>query len=436
MELTFIIIISFFISFTWIYYFNLIDLFEQERKYYILITFILGTLTPYCIFLFDDYIIHPLGIRDSSNPLYSFLYFTFAVGLTEEIVKCLPLIALLFLFKMAINEPLDYVKYICISALGFAFGENILYGVMYGHYVLVGRSILTVPAHMFFSSLFIYGLVLYKYHGKPFSHIFKYILLGVVAHGIYDFLLDFEIAVIGVILNIFFFFLIISAFSTILNNNINTSPFYTPKKVIDQEKIRKHLFAFYIPIIVILLIITTIHKDTETALSVYIPLVLWKSTILFVLIVRLSRFTIVPGLRKKVRFEFPFYYKSIPNRNDFHLLFGLLTVRGESYNEAAIAVLYEEEIKVIPISSTKVYLSKSYMGIIEGKLLVNETSLYLLKLFLDESKTKFRHYVVKSKMSGVSHTENDEPIVSLNSIDEKNNNKLFFQEWVILKKKK
>ncbi|MCW3076498.1 MAG: putative rane protein [Bacteroidetes bacterium] len=436
MEFIFIIVISFLISFTWVYYFKLIDLFEQEKNLHIIITFILGILTPFLIFPVDDYILKPLGVTDSDNPTFSLLYYVFGVGLIEETIKCLPVIVVLSLFKKAINEPMDYVKYICISALGFAFGENILYALSYGEYVLLGRSILTVPAHMFFSTLFIYGLVKYKYDGSPLRSVFKYVLIGSAAHGIYDFLLDFEIVVIGVVLNILFFFLIISAFITILNNNINCSPFYTPKKVIDQEKVRKFLMAFYIPIIILILGFTSLYKNIDTILSVYLPLMLWKSSILYVLIVRVSRFSIVPKLRKKIRLEFPFYYKSTPDRNDFHLFFGLLTVRGESYNEAAIAVLYEEEIRVIPISYTKIHLDSAHDGIIESKISAKETSIYVLKLYLNQSKTNFKHYLLKSKKSGISHTEENDPIVSLNSEDPKNKNKLIFREWVVLKRKK
>ncbi|MGZ3922060.1 MAG: PrsW family glutamic-type intramembrane protease, partial [Bacteroidia bacterium] len=298
-----------------------------------------------------------------------------------------------------------------------------------------GRAILTVPAHMFFSTLCIYGLVEYKYYGKTIIHVFKYNIIGVMSHGIYDYLLDFEVAAIGVVLNVLFFFLVVSAFSRILNNAINTSPFYTPKKVIDQEKVRKHLTFFYIPIIVLLLFITSTHQNSEIALPVYVGLIFYKSTILFVLIVRLSRFSIIPQLVKKIPLEFPFYYKSTPDRNDLHLLFGLLTVRGESYNEAAIAELYEEPIKILPVSSHGRHLLKSHEGIIESKISVKERPLYILKLYLDESKVNFKHYILKTKTTGVSHTIHNEPIVSLNKIDKHNKNKLVFLEWVILKKK-
>lgn len=435
MELTFIIIASFLISFVWIYYFKLIDLFEKEKPLFIISTFILGTLSPNVIFFLDDHVLNPLGIANSTNPVLSFLYFTFGIGLVEESVKFLPLLLLLLLFRKVVNEPLDYIKFICISALGFAFGENVFYALMYGHHVLVGRAILTVPAHMFFSSLFIYGLVEYKYYEKSIWHVFKFNIIGVLTHGIYDYLLDFDLAPVGITLNILFFLLIVSAFSRILNNAINTSPFYSPKHVIDQEKVRKHLYFFYIPLIFALLLITSAHDNAETTLPVYLGLLFYKSTILFVLIVRLSRFSIIPGLVKKIPLEFPFYYKPSPDRNDLHLLFGLLTVRGESYNEAAIAALYQEPIKIIPVSSHERHLTKTHEGIIESKMSVKEQSLYILKLYLDKQKVNFKHYILKTKTSGVSHTQQDDPIVSLNVIDKNNKNKLIFLEWVILKKK-
>jgi RsiW-degrading membrane proteinase PrsW (M82 family) len=435
LELIFIIVISFLISFTWIYYFKMIDLFEREKTLHIVVTFLLGSVIPFIIYPIQDYVYYPLGISDSANPVYSFLFYVFAVGLLEEVIKFIPLFILLYTFKKAVNEPLDYVKYICVSALGFAFGENIEYAISYGQWVLLGRSILAVPGHMFFSTMFVYGYVEYKYHGKSLFAIFKYVMIAALSHGIYDFLLAFEIRFIGIVLNILFFFMVISAFITILNNNLNHSPFYSPKKVIDQEKVRKHLIAFYIPLLIVIMLLTAMYRDAESALSEYLGLMFWKATILYVLIVRLSRFSIVPDLKRKVRFELPFHYKSQTTRDDFNLLFGLLTVKGDSHNEAKLAVLYGEEVRVIPLSPKKSHLSAVFEGIMERKISFEESSFYILKLYLDDSKTNFRHYLLKAKTSGISYTEDNHPIVSLNSLNLENNKELVFHEWVILKKK-
>jgi hypothetical protein len=400
------------------------------------VTFILGSAIPFLIYPIHEYVYYPLGISDSSDPVYSFLFYVFGVGLLEEVIKFVPLLIILLVFKKAVNEPLDYVKYICISALGFAFGENIEYALHFGQWVLLGRSILAVPGHMFFSTMFIYGYVEYKYHGKSAWAILKYILLSALSHGTYDFLLGFEIRFIGIVLNVLFFFMVISAFITILNNNLNHSPFYTPKRVIDQEKVRRHLIWFYVPLLLAIIFLTAMFRDTESALSEYLGLMFWKATILYVLIVRLSRFSIVPGLKRKVKFELPFHYKSRTTRDDFNLFFGILTVKGDSHNEARLAVLYEEEIKVVPLSSKKSHLNAVYEGIIENKIARDEISFYILKLYLDDSKTNFRHYLLRPKTNGIGHTDENNPIVSLNSLDLQNNKELVFHEWVILKKKK
>jgi hypothetical protein len=178
-----------------------------------------------------------------------------------------------------------------------------------------------------------------------------------------------------------------------------------------------------------------LFKNTEAALSVYIMLMFWKSTILYVLIVRLSRFNIIPLTKRKVKFEFPFHYKAETNRDDFNFFFGLLTVKGESHNEARLAVLYQEKIRVVPLNAKKTHLTAVFEGVIEQKISVNESSLYILKLYLDNSKVNFRHYLVRPKTTGIGHTEQNDPIVSLNSIDTSNNNKLVFHEWVILKQR-
>ena len=47
-------------------------------------------------------------------------------GLSEEIIKIIPVLIILKTTKF-INEPIDYIIYSSISALGFAFIENIQY---------------------------------------------------------------------------------------------------------------------------------------------------------------------------------------------------------------------------------------------------------------------------------------------------------------------
>lgn len=435
MSVIFIIIISFLISFAWLYYFKLIDLFEQEKIFHLVVTFVLGTIIPFSIYFIHDYIYYPLGIYETGKPFEDFFFFFLGVGLLEEAIKLIPVIIVFYLIRKAINEPLDYVKYICVSALGFAFGENIEYALNYGGSVLMGRSILSVPGHMFFSAMFIYGWIEYKFHNQKFRIVPLYLVMGALCHGIYDFLWTFKLPVIGILINTCFFFILISVFVTILNNCLNISPFYSPRKIVDQEIVRKRLFLFYVGIIVSILVYAGYYEGIEYAFGAFLLLLIWKSTILLVLIVRLSRFSIVPNLKNRVRIKFPFYYNSNPSKNDIRAFFGFFTIRGEPYNAAKISMLYHEPLKVIPVNAKKSYLNQIYFGIIENKIFENDTLYFLLKIYLDAEKINYQHFVLIPKTEGQMYSMDGHPIAALHGIDKSNGTKLYFHEWVILKKK-
>ena len=435
MSIIFIVIISFFISFTWLHYFKKIDLFEQEKIFHIVVTFVLGTVFPFSIYLIHYFIYQPLGIHESEDPVYNFLFYTFGVGLLEELIKFVPVLIIIYVFKKAINEPLDYVKYICVSALGFAFGENIEYALNYGGHVLLSRSILSVPGHMFFSAIFIYGIVEFKYDKKDFFIVLKYIFLAALAHGIYDFLLEFHVPFFSVAIHILFFMILISTFVNILNNCLNISPFYNPKMSVDQQMIRKYLVRYYFIIVLFILIFAAIDEGVEVALGTYLWLMIWESSILFILIVRLSRFSIIPNHKNKIRIKLPFYFNPQPNRNDFLFFFGFFTIRGESYNSHQITRLFEEHIKVIPLSVNRSYLKQIFEGIIEKKVHENNTVYFLLKIYLDSGKQVHKYFVLTPKTDGLTHNADGNPIVALNAINHDKLPKIEFLEWVVLKKK-
>jgi RsiW-degrading membrane proteinase PrsW (M82 family) len=435
LNLVFIISLSLFISCIWLYYLRLVDVFENEKTIYIGITFIIGAIIPNIIYPIHDFLYAPLGISNSSNAASSFLFFTLAVGLLEELVKLIPVLIVLRFLKKAVNEPVDYIIYACVSALGFAFGENIEYAWNYGHDVLISRSILSVPAHMFFSSLFIYGYVLYKYKQEDYTKILLFGSIGFFAHGIYDFLIDFQSPLLGNLLNILFFMLLISAFIVILNNTLNNSNFYTSRKAVNQEKIRNHLFLLYVIVLALVIICDFFIEGSPNTLGTLLRFVLFQSFILAIIIVRLSRFSIIEGLWNEVKPEFPFYYKKEANRNDFSVFFGLLTVKGESYNDYHISLLFQEEIFVLPLSRQSAHLKKGHIGIIEKKVFSNEQTLYTVKIYLDKEKNNSRHYFLIAKTNGTTHAPDLAPIASLNSLNSSTDNRLTFHEWVVLRKK-
>ncbi|MCC6371025.1 MAG: PrsW family intramembrane metalloprotease [Bacteroidia bacterium] len=435
MNLIIIIILSLFISFIWLYYLKLIDVFENEKTKFILITFILGSIIPNIIYPIHTYIYEPLGIEKGSDPVSVFLYYTLGVGLLEEAIKILPVILILRFAKKEVNEPLDYVIYATVSALGFAFGENVEYAQAYGHEVLLMRSILSVPGHMFFSAMFIYGYVLYKHHQQPSKSIFLFATFGFVSHGIYDFLLSIESPLIGSLLNMIFFFLLVQIFITILNNSLNNSPFYKPNKTINQEKIRSQIAQLYVVVIFLIFAYYFYLNGATKGMRAFVWFLLFESFILGIIVVRLSRFSIIPGTWVPVKPEFPFTVITQNSQdNDFHIFFGILKIKGESYNDSAISQLYGEAIHIVPLSANRSALKKTHKGIIEKKLFLQAKAVFLVKVYFNDSVEQHKHFVLLAKTSGTTHAADNSPIASLNSLTSGDVGSLVFHEWVVLKK--
>ncbi len=105
---------------------------------------------------------------DLSDPIFA----VFHIALTEEALKFLPLI----LLARRMNEPLDYVIYGCMSALGFAVVEC---AVHYGDGILA-RFTASVPCHLAWT-----GLVAYAWARKPMA-VPAAFMLAVGWHGAYD----------------------------------------------------------------------------------------------------------------------------------------------------------------------------------------------------------------------------------------------------------
>ena len=86
----------------------------------------------------------------------------FGIGVIEEFVKFVPFLIILKFTKI-INEPIDYIMYASLSALGFAFVENFNYFDDGSINIIHSRALTASIAHMVFSSLVVYGLILAKY---------------------------------------------------------------------------------------------------------------------------------------------------------------------------------------------------------------------------------------------------------------------------------
>jgi len=124
----------------------------------------------------------------AADPTHRMLYWVFGIGLNEEFAKMLMLLLALFPRRDFIH-PYQGLMGAAAVALGFAAIENLFYLERYGTVTLLFRSVLTVPAHAFFTAPL--GVAM-AYSKRARGLAGKYLWLvgalafGMMAHGVYD----------------------------------------------------------------------------------------------------------------------------------------------------------------------------------------------------------------------------------------------------------
>ncbi len=141
------------------------DRIEPEPKFYVLVTFLFGSLISTSLSIL---------VERSMSEFQVFILAPFV----EEIAKML---ALLIPYRRGMFDGImDGVVYGVAAGLGFASFENLIYGVSYGFETAMIRAFLTPIAHSAFTSITGVGFGL-KSEGKT-SSIFPYLILASMFH--------------------------------------------------------------------------------------------------------------------------------------------------------------------------------------------------------------------------------------------------------------
>lgn len=159
-------------------------------------------------------------------------HFILGVGLIEEISKFLPAY-LIGINSKHFDDVYDAIVYTTFSALGFATFENLFYVFSGGVSTGIARMILAVPGHVSWGILMGYFLgIAYRckaQNNMPSfrKNMFYSILIPVLYHGLYDFVLVYGakttnvIAILGIV---------------ILNIAVTIYSFRQAKKVADKNE--------------------------------------------------------------------------------------------------------------------------------------------------------------------------------------------------------
>lgn len=128
------------------------------------------------------------------NALHRNLYWIIGIGLNEEFAKMLMLLAVLYP-RRDFTTPMQGLLGGATVALGFAAVENIFYLERYGTVTLLIRSVLTVPAHAFFTIplgvAMAYSKRAFTLSGKV-GWLLGGLFFAMMTHGLYDVWLAFD----------------------------------------------------------------------------------------------------------------------------------------------------------------------------------------------------------------------------------------------------
>ena len=108
---------------------------------------------------------------------------------TEELFKFLALYLLIWR-SPSFNEQFDGIVYAVFVSLGFAAVENVLYVLEGGYNTALVRAITAVPAHALFGVTMGYYMGIgRRYEELKKNYLARSLLIPILLHGIYDFIL-------------------------------------------------------------------------------------------------------------------------------------------------------------------------------------------------------------------------------------------------------
>ncbi|MCO4806482.1 MAG: PrsW family intramembrane metalloprotease [Flavobacteriales bacterium] len=287
--------VAFAISVIWMIYLRKLDVFEPEEWKHIIIVFIMGCVTVWAVFPITAFMKTNLGFQLDNSFWNDFIYSWVGIGMVEELIKMVPLI-IIVQFRKIVNEPYDFILYAAVSALGFAFIENAMYIERSDFYAINGRALMSTVAHMTFSSIIGYGLLIASCRrpGKGWHYIVGAFLVASLMHGFYDFWLINPIAKEFSGLSFVFFILTTHFWFTLKNRTINASYFYDETKRISNDSIRYFIILWMVVLLMVSTLLIGVFHGSSTANKFLLGQLYSFGFLIYYLGFSFSRFVIAP----------------------------------------------------------------------------------------------------------------------------------------------
>jgi protease PrsW len=170
-----------------LFYVYIRDRYDREPLGLLIRALVAGILIVIPVIFVERFLVSQMPV---TGRIPSAAYNAFVVaGFTEETFKFLALFFLVWK-SPSFNEKFDGIVYAVFISLGFAAVENVMYVMQGGAQTALVRGITAVPAHALFGVTMGYYLgIAHMYSELRKRYLRRALLLPIMLHGIYDFIL-------------------------------------------------------------------------------------------------------------------------------------------------------------------------------------------------------------------------------------------------------
>ena len=297
---TLMVIAAFLLVLLWINYLRRVTL-KHEKWQNMAIIFVLGMMFTMIVYPIDDAWRTLSHVSFTVSFDHNFWYCLIGIGAVEEMIKIIPFFIVLRFFKF-IKEPIDYIVFASISALGFSFAENIIYFKTASLGTILLRGLLSTTLHMTLTSMLAYSLILGRFRKNVNTYLAFAVAFAFASfvHGLYDYSIFTDA---GGIALIFIGIPVVFMWGIMLNTAINQSSLATDESVIDNVKTTTYLHYAFTGVLLFVFLgeglmygpkITMINTPGATLLC--IPMLLFITA-------SLSNFEVIPGYWVPISFR-------------------------------------------------------------------------------------------------------------------------------------
>ena len=399
----------------WLSYLRKIDVFEHERITDICIALVIGYLTPSLV-LWVYCGIEVLGFGFRGYLINDFLFSIFGIGLTEEFSKLLAVVIVFNLLKKRITEPIDYLIFGGVVALGFAVRENFIYYNNYGSQIITGRTLISSLTHIINTSICVYGLYSFNIFkvGTKYGNAIIGLSLAVLSHGLFDFFLanDF-FGILTPILASIVYLIGINFWVQFFNNAINFSPYFNYQTIASTTKLYKPILYWYVALVVLEFSYAWYYKDLLFAFKDVLKNTLNEGILLLIMTLRVSRFKINKRKYYPIKIQFPIYYTL--NDDEDYNFFGIfpLKIRGENEYEFRFIKYMGKRLTICPLDLNKSILKSDRQArLLKKYFLKNDVVTYLIEVY-NEAHTEKEIFLLKPKTTSSHLIDQNFPIATL-----------------------